>query len=723
MELRFYGWETIFDDSKRLKSGQEPKRGHGYTMYHGTHKNNAKAIITAGFKPSGGGTLGSGVYCSRDKCKAMVYPFGCSDSDRVVFRLKVRVGKVKKIDGAGLALQTTWHQNGYDTAWLPPVGGRMEEDCVWDPKRITVVGIAQCSDAQASTELGKLIKQRNKVQPRESHKNTKGSCKICGKEKKGNHIIRSCWRCHKKICAFLNKHVCKGRKSRGQAAAFRKVQIPSPRNEKGKKQQWSFCNLEGVVTTPPPFENLKSRTTAFVGGEMDITFSGWKTIFDDAKRLKSGQEPKRGHGYTMYHGTHKNNAKAIISAGFKPSGGGTLGPGVYCSRDKKHAMVYPFGCSDFDRVVFRLKVRVGKVKKIAGTGFALQSTWHQNGYDTAWLPPLGRMEEDCVWDPKRITVIGIAHCSDAMTMTALRKLIKHQNKVQLKKIHKNTKGSCKICGLENKGNHIIRSCWRCQKKICPFLNKHVCKGRKSPQLKRQTRRRQKDGYAADLNSFAKHATLDPYVLRMSLDFYGWEAVYDDDYHLNSDQEPQSGRIYTMYHGTTVQIARIIIQSGFQQSADGMLGPGVYISRDRKKAQRYPLKAAENDKVVLKLRVNVGKVKKIDKDDHPLQKSWHSQGYDTAWVPPKCGMKAVPRGMEEDCVWDPKRIEVLDAEHAADATVQAELKTLIKTFISNSSTACALCKRKMNLPHQVQTCWLCFKPICPFMVKHVCKQIS
>ncbi|XP_030076880.1 uncharacterized protein LOC115481696 [Microcaecilia unicolor] len=211
MELRFSGWQTVFDDTKRLKSGQEPKRGHGYKMFHGTHKSNAKTIIAGGFRPSSGGTLGPGVYCSRDKNKAMGYPAACSDIDRVVFILKVRVGKVKKIDGAGLALQITWHQSGYDTAWLPPVGGRMEEDCVWDPKRITVVGLAHCSDSQAKTELGKLIKQQNKLHPREKNKNSKGSCKICGKENKGHHIIISCWQCKKKVCPFLDKHVCKKR--------------------------------------------------------------------------------------------------------------------------------------------------------------------------------------------------------------------------------------------------------------------------------------------------------------------------------------------------------------------------------------------------------------------------------------------------------------------------------------------------------------------------------
>uniref|UniRef100_A0A8B9L9D8 Grass carp reovirus (GCRV)-induced gene 2p n=1 Tax=Astyanax mexicanus TaxID=7994 RepID=A0A8B9L9D8_ASTMX len=127
---------------------------------------------------------------------------------------------------------------------------------------------------------------------------------------------------------------------------------------------------------------------------------------------------------------------------------------------------------------------------------------------------------------------------------------------------------------------------------------------------------------------------------------------------SAQQQAKSDRRYTMYHGTKVQTARSIIQSGFRQSADGMLGPGVYVSRNQRKAERYPLNSPITDKVVLKLSVDCGKVKRIDTDNHPMQKSWHSNGYDTAWVPPNCGMKAVPSGLEEDCVWDPKRRKII-----------------------------------------------------------------
>ncbi|GAA6093744.1 uncharacterized protein LOC108263802 [Tachysurus ichikawai] len=118
------------------------------------------------------------------------------------------------------------------------------------------------------------------------------------------------------------------------------------------------------------------------------------------------------------------------------------------------------------------------------------------------------------------------------------------------------------------------------------------------------------------------------------------------------------RFYIMYHGTTLAAAQAIMQEGFRRSADGMLGPGVYLSRSVDEAQCYPLNPSPWERLaILKLRVRVGKVKKIETQGHPLQKTWHEHGYSTAWTPPNCGM--VSSGLEENCVWDPNRIEVLE----------------------------------------------------------------
>lgn len=121
-------------------------------------------------------------------------------------------------------------------------------------------------------------------------------------------------------------------------------------------------------------------------------------------------------------------------------------------------------------------------------------------------------------------------------------------------------------------------------------------------------------------------------------------------------QPGCNKEYVMYHGTTSRSAQAIREKGFRQSEDGMLGRGVYLSRDLKKASRYPIDHPESDRVVIKVLVNVGKVIAINYQGHPYQKTWHSYGYDTAWVPPKCGM--TKSGLEEDCVWNPNRIKIL-----------------------------------------------------------------
>ncbi|KAK7131137.1 hypothetical protein R3I94_016314 [Phoxinus phoxinus] len=206
---------------------------------------------------------------------------------------------------------------------------------------------------------------------------------------------------------------------------------------------------------------------------MPVEFSGWTTYCDKSKHLKPGQEPKKSHGYTMYHGTLKTNAPAIISSGFRPSAGGTLGPGVYCSRDINKAMGYP-ACAPNDRVVFKLRVRVGKVKRFDRQSLNQMTSWHQNGYDTAWLPAsvLG-LEEDCVFDPKRLTVIGIAHCTDSSAKSSLESLIKQKSQSQDPK-EKDLK-LCKGCGMQTQDKHTMEKCWACKASICPFMKNHVCR--------------------------------------------------------------------------------------------------------------------------------------------------------------------------------------------------------------------------------------------------------
>uniref|UniRef100_A0A3P9HJ27 Grass carp reovirus (GCRV)-induced gene 2j n=1 Tax=Oryzias latipes TaxID=8090 RepID=A0A3P9HJ27_ORYLA len=122
------------------------------------------------------------------------------------------------------------------------------------------------------------------------------------------------------------------------------------------------------------------------------------------------------------------------------------------------------------------------------------------------------------------------------------------------------------------------------------------------------------------------------------------------FHLDTPQ-PNDGRTYVMYHGTTRANAEKIKANGFQRSTCGMLGAGVYLSRDLEKARRYPINHPDKDRVIIKVKVNVGRVIVIRHQNHRLQKTWSSHGYDSAWVPPNCGM--VNSGLEENCIWDPK----------------------------------------------------------------------
>ncbi|XP_070760426.1 uncharacterized protein [Enoplosus armatus] len=212
---------------------------------------------------------------------------------------------------------------------------------------------------------------------------------------------------------------------------------------------------------------------------------------------------------------------------------------------------------------------------------------------------------------------------------------------------------------------------------------------------------------------------------MSVQFCGWEVVDDGasftGVELGLSQTPQKRGVYKMYHGTSVASARLIIANGFNQSSRGMLGKGVYVSRNKNKADRY-------GPVILELRVRVGRVKRIDRDNHPMQYTWHANGYDTAWVPPNIGLKAVPSGLEEDCVFDPKRVKVVGIAKAKDTTILTELQQLLSKTSQRpeggddgATDVCSLCKRKtqQGSQHIKQQCWKCGKNICILMSKHFC----
>ena len=105
----------------------------------------------------------------------------------------------------------------------------------------------------------------------------------------------------------------------------------------------------------------------------------------------------------------------------------------------------------------------------------------------------------------------------------------------------------------------------------------------------------------------------------------------------------------------------------------MLGAGVYLSRELTKVESYPIGVPEHNKAIIKLKVNIGRWISIDKQGHQYQRSWASKGYDSAWVPAKCGM--VASGLEEWCVYDPKRMTSIKI-------VKPNLKTVSCHYIVN-----------------------------------------
>ena len=143
----------------------------------------------------------------------------------------------------------------------------------------------------------------------------------------------------------------------------------------------------------------------------------------------------------------------------------------------------------------------------------------------------------------------------------------------------------------------------------------------------------------------------------------------------------------MYHGTpSLENAALIEQNGFRASSGGLLGPGVYVSRDVKKAEQYG-----GGGVVFEVLVRVGKVCHIEDHEVPIPvgrmltagvaqrmvpartlhpqgwselSPWSDNGYDTAWVQANCpdhvftGGAGWGRGIkEETCVFEASRVTV------------------------------------------------------------------
>ena len=109
------------------------------------------------------------------------------------------------------------------------------------------------------------------------------------------------------------------------------------------------------------------------------------------------------------------------------------------------------------------------------------------------------------------------------------------------------------------------------------------------------------------------------------------------------------KVYVMFHSTnSTETAMNIMLDGFHISSSdkNMLGAGVYVSRSLRKTEFY-------GPITFKLLVYTGRVQIINRQNHPIQKSWQ-QDHDCAWVPPKCGM--VRSGREVSVLYQFKAIK-------------------------------------------------------------------
>ncbi|XP_038594397.1 uncharacterized protein LOC119917986 [Micropterus salmoides] len=400
-------------------------------------------------------------------------------------------------------------------------------------------------------------------------------------------------------------------------------------------------------------------------------------------------EPVSGNKYIMYHGTTRQNAQSILATGFQQSEDGMLGRGVYLSRDVEKARRYPIGHPECDKVVIRVLVNVGQVIAINFKGHPRQKTWHAYGYDTAWVPPgcgmvKSGLEEDCVWDPCQIQIIdtinprpvqpyygcgpyGYMGCDSDTSMNQEfrgKKYIMYHGTTRKNAEAIESDGFRQSKdGMLGRGVYLSRDV---EKASC-YPHNHPESDKVVIVVKVSVGRVKKIDYQGHplQKTWHDHGYNTAWVppgsdTNMQYQWAEDDCILPPGVCRLDGGAPDCGKTYIMYHGTTRQKAQSILATGFQQSADGMLGRGVYLSRDLQKASCYPINHPECDNVVIRVLVNVGQVISITYQGHPRQKTWHDcrygPVYDTAWMIPRCEM--VPSVLQ-DCVWDPCRIQIID----------------------------------------------------------------
>lgn len=123
-------------------------------MYHGTSRKACMDILKNGFVVSSSGTLGSGVYVSKNIEKAKKYVRHKNNERGVILKVEVDTGLVKKIYKIDHYCRKNWKTYGYDSAWTPSGSGvsigNFEEFCISDPQKVKVKAVLDAN----GTEIG-----------------------------------------------------------------------------------------------------------------------------------------------------------------------------------------------------------------------------------------------------------------------------------------------------------------------------------------------------------------------------------------------------------------------------------------------------------------------------------------------------------------------------------------------------------------------------------------
>ena len=128
----------------------------------------------------------------------------------------------------------------------------------------------------------------------------------------------------------------------------------------------------------------------------------------------------------------------------------------------------------------------------------------------------------------------------------------------------------------------------------------------------------------------------------------------------------SAKVFVMYHATKASNVSSILSDGFKPSTGGMLGPGLYLSRDIDKTRAY-------GDVCLKVLAYTGKTRKMDSADN--SGSWRDT-YDSAFLPPNNSV--VKSRREETCVKSVDQVIVLGVAYGfkeLDGKTRAKVRNL------------------------------------------------